>query len=55
MMTMMMMVTPSPALEKPKEKDHKYFKSPLFKKNQQEKVEKIKSAVNVQSMLSHEE
>lgn len=46
----------SPALEKPKEKDHKYFKSPLFKKkNIQEKVDKIKSAVNAQSMLSHEE
>ena len=36
------------ALEKPKEKDHKYFKSPLFDKNIQEKVDKIKSAVNAQ-------
>ena len=45
----------SPALGRPKEKDHKYFKSPLFDKNIQEKVEKIKSAVNAQLMLSHEE
>ena len=46
----------SPTLEKPKEKDHKYFKSPLFKKkNIQEKVDKIKSAFNAQCMLSHEE
>ena len=45
----------SSPLEKPKEKDHKYFKSPLFKKNIQEKVDKIKSAVSAQSMLSHEE
>ena len=41
----------SSPLEKPKEKDHKYFKSPLFKKNIQEKVDKIKSAVNAQSMV----
>ena len=45
----------SPALERPKEKDHKYFKSPLFDKNVQEKVDKIKSAVNAQLILSHEE
>lgn len=45
----------SPALERPKEKDHKYFKSPLFDKNIQENVDKIKSAVNAQLILSHEE
>lgn len=45
----------SPVLEKPKEKDHKYFKSPLFDKNIQEKVDRIKSAVNARSILSHEE
>ena len=42
-------------LLKPKEKDNKYFNSPLFVKNIQEKVEKIKSAVNFQATLSHEE
>ena len=42
-------------LEMPKEKDRKYFKSPLFVKNIQEKVDKIKSAVNAQSTSSHEE
>ncbi|KAJ7357514.1 hypothetical protein OS493_025031 [Desmophyllum pertusum] len=41
-------------LEKPKEKDHKYFKSPLFVQHIQEKVDKIKSAINAQS-ISHEE
>lgn len=45
----------SSELEKPKEKDHKYFKSPLFINNIQEKVDKIKSAVNAQLILSHEE
>ena len=45
----------SSKLEMPKEKDHKYFKSPLFVKNNQEKVDKIKSAVNAQSILSHKE
>ena len=38
----------SSKLEMPKEKDHKYFKSPLFVKNNQEKVDKIKSAANAQ-------
>ena len=45
----------SSKLQMPMEKDHKYFKSPLFVKNIQEKVDKIKSAVNAQSTLSHEE
>jgi len=45
----------SPALETPKEKDRKYFKSPLFDKNIQEKVDRIKSAVNAWSILRHKE
>lgn len=45
----------SPHLEKPKERDQKYFKSSLFIKNIEEKVEKIKSTVNSQLILSHEE
>ena len=45
----------SSKLEMPKDKDHKYFGSSLLVKNIQEKVSKIKSAVNAQSILSHEE
>ncbi|PFX14824.1 hypothetical protein AWC38_SpisGene20988 [Stylophora pistillata] len=44
----------SPKLEMPKAKDYKYFKSPLFIKNIQEKDEKMRSAVNAQ-FISHEE
>ena len=44
----------SPKLEMPKAKDYKYFKLPLFIKNIQEKVEKMRSAVNAQ-FISHEE
>ena len=40
----------SPKLEMPKERDQMYFKSPLF-----EKVDKIKTALNAKSILSHEE
>ena len=45
----------SPKLEMPKERDRMYFKSPLFVENIQKKVDKIKTALNAKSILSHEE